>query len=202
MRRLRAPGSPSKRTTIMVKGVQGEHGRALVALQALDLCAESLRGYRIVFTRADSDVVAEARRLAARHGIEIVIHSGTREDVLRWHGRSRLFIGLAVSEGANTSMLEAMAMGSFPIQSCTACADEWVVEGKSGLIVPPEDPEAAAAAIRRALGDDGLVDHAAELNERAAAERLDERVVKPLVVSRYNQILQTAAAQTAGSDDR
>jgi glycosyltransferase involved in cell wall biosynthesis len=93
-------------------------------------------------------------------------------------------------------------MGSFPIQSCTACADEWVVEGKSGLIVPPEDPEAAAAAIRRALGDDGLVDHAAELNERAAAERLDERVVKPLVVSRYNQILQTAGAQTAGSDDR
>jgi glycosyltransferase involved in cell wall biosynthesis len=202
MRGLRTTGPPSKRKTIMVKGVQGEHGRALVALQALDLCGESLKGYRIVFTRAGSDVVAEAKRLAARHGLEIVIQSGTREDVLRWHGSSRLFIGLAVSEGANTSMLEAIAMGSFPIQSCTACADEWVMEGKSGLIVPPEDPEAVAAAIRRALVDDGLVDHAAELNERAASERLDERVVRPLVVNRYSQILQTAGAHTAGSDDR
>ena len=67
---------------------------------------------------------------------------------------------------------------------------------------PPEDPEAVAAAIRRALGDDELVDHAAELNERAASERLDERVVRPLVVNRYSQILQTAGAHTAGSDDR
>lgn len=202
MRRLRTPGPPSKRKTIMVKGVQGEHGRALVALQALDLCGEALRGYRIVFTRATSDVVAEARRLAARHGLEIVIESGARENVLRWHGSSRLFIGLAVSEGANTSMLEAIAMGSFPIQSCTACADEWVMEGKSGLIVPPEDAGAVAAAIRRALGDNALVDQAAELNARVAAERLDERVVKPLVVNRYSEILQATAAHTAGPDDR
>ena len=39
-------------------------------------------------------------------------------------------------------------MGSFPIQSDTACADEWIEDGVSGLIVPPEDPD----SLRRRSG--------------------------------------------------
>ncbi len=163
MRMLRQPGRPSARRTIVLKGYQGEFGRALVGLQALSQCADVLDGYRIVITRATSDVEAEAKRLAEATGLEIEIEAGTRKEVLRLHGCSRLFIGLAVSEAANT-------------------------------VVPPEDPDTIAAAIRRALADDELIDRAAELNARMAAERLDEQVVRPQVVRRYTEIMAATSS--------
>lgn len=81
-----------------------------------------------------------------------------------------------------------MIMGSFPIQSNTSCLNEWVRDGETGLLVPPEDPEAVAAAIRRAVADDGLVDRAAEVNARVAAERLDESVIRPQAVAIYRRV--------------
>jgi glycosyltransferase involved in cell wall biosynthesis len=61
-----------------------------------------------------------------------------------------------------------------------------------GLIVPPEDPEPVAAAIRRALSDDALVNRAAELNARVARERLDELVIRPQVIVMYKKIADKA----------
>jgi glycosyltransferase involved in cell wall biosynthesis len=86
-----------------------------------------------------------------------------------------------------------MLMGSFPIQSCTACADEWIVGGKSGLIVPPEDPHDVADAIRKALSDDRLVDTAAEINAQTARQRLEAGIIKPKVIQMYQEILQFIA---------
>jgi glycosyltransferase involved in cell wall biosynthesis len=81
-----------------------------------------------------------------------------------------------------------MVMGAFPIQSCTACADEWLSEGQSGLIVPPEDPAAIAAALRRALADDALIDRAAAINARTAAARLDHTYIKPQAIKIYRDV--------------
>ena len=80
-------------------------------------------------------------------------------------------------------------MGAFPIQSGTACANEWIEHGKSGLIVPPEDPHDIAQAIRRALADDALVDSAAELNANTARLRLEQGMIKSQVVKMYQEIL-------------
>ena len=54
--------------------------------------------------------------------------------------------------------------------------------------MPPEDPEPIAAAIRRVLTDDGLVDRAAELNARTARERLDYRLIQPQVIEMYEKV--------------
>jgi glycosyltransferase involved in cell wall biosynthesis len=86
-------------------------------------------------------------------------------------------------------MLEALAMGAFPIQSNTACADEWLVHGETGMIVPPDDPYEIADALRRALTEDALVDNAAERNAQVAAERLDSEKIKALAVSLYEEAL-------------
>jgi glycosyltransferase involved in cell wall biosynthesis len=82
-------------------------------------------------------------------------------------------------------------MGAFPVQSCTACANEWIQDGKSGLIVPPEEPEEIAIAVRRALTDDQLVDQAAEINEKTVKERLDYSVIQPQVVKIYQDIYES-----------
>ncbi len=99
-----------------------------------------------------------------------------------------MYIGLSISDGISTSMLEALVMGAFPIQSYTACADEWLIHGQTGLIVPPEETPAVAAAIHRALTDDALVDQAAERNAELARQKLDNRVIRPQVIQFYEQV--------------
>ncbi len=88
-------------------------------------------------------------------------------------------------EALSTSVLST---DEFPIQSNTSCLDELVRDGESGMLVHPEDPEAVAAALRRAVTDDELVDRAAEINARIAAEYLDQSVVRPQVVKMYEKI--------------
>ena len=194
-RDLRQPGPTSARRLILLKGYQDWHGRALFALRAMELCATELQGYRIGLYSASSDVRMAAELLSKSTGIPIdVVEWCSHEDMLRLQGRARIHIGINITDGISISVLEAMVMGAFPIQSCTACADEWVVPGVSGFIVPPEDPQAIAEAIRRAVADDALVDEAARANAAAATNRLDERVIRPQVIAMYEKV---AAARLA-----
>jgi len=187
---LRQPGLTSARRTILLKGYQGWVGRALVGLRAIALCADELKEYKIVIYLADNDVKIAAELLSKTSGLEIeTVPLCSHDDMLRLFGRARVYVGLNISDAISTSLLEAIVMGAFPIQSCTSCADEWIVDGESGLIVPPEDPEPIVAAIHRAINDDRLVDHAAELNEGVARERLDQSLIRPRIIEMYSNIV-------------
>jgi hypothetical protein len=189
MQQFRQPGPTSARRLIVLKGYQDWAGRALVGLRAIALSADVLNGYSIAIYMANKDVRIAAELISHATGIPIeIVPLSSHEDMLRLHGRARVSIGLSISDAASTSMLEAMVMGSFPIQSCTACADEWIQDGQTGLIVPPEDPELIATAIRCALSDDSLVDRAAELNMQTARKRLDYRLIQPQVIAMYEKI--------------
>jgi len=85
-------------------------------------------------------------------------------------------------------LLESIAMGAFPIQSNTSCADEWIVDGKSGFIVPPEDPEIIASALRKAISDNNLIDNAASINEETAKKYLDYGVIREKVIKFYTDL--------------
>ncbi len=183
----------SSRRLILLKGYQTWAGRALVGLQAIERCANHLKNYRVAIYLASPEVRKAAKRASQATGIPIEIMPFCSHDgMLRLHGRARIHIGLSITDGISVSFLEAIVMGAFPIQSYTACVDEWIVDGRTGLIVPPEDPEVVAEAIKRALADDDIVDHAAELNARMVQERLDSSVVKQKVISMYRDILNIA----------
>jgi glycosyltransferase involved in cell wall biosynthesis len=133
-----------------------------------------------------------AELLTYKTGIatRIISHDTTHQEMLSLHAKARISIGLSISDAISTSLLEAMVMGSFPIQSCTACADEWVQHGVSGMIVPPEDTEVIEKAIRMALAEDGLVDKAAEINWQVALTRLDGALLKQKATDIYRSILK------------
>lgn len=195
----RQPGPTSARKVITLKGYQHWAGRALVGLRALEQCAEQIKagGYSVAVYLAEEDVRIAAEHMALRTGIPLeILPPSSHENVLRLHGRSRVSIGLSISDGLSTSALEAMVMGAFPVQSNTSCLTELVKHGETALMVPAEEPTEVAAAIRRAIADDAMVDRAAELNIRLAAERLDCSVVQPQVVKIYERIAaETAAAR-------
>lgn len=190
---FRKNGPVSERRSIMLKGYQGWAGRALVGLRALERCADILKGYQIFIHSAMCDevvIAAELFKKTTSIPVEFVTPGSSHERILQLHGESRLHIGLSVSDGISTSLLEAMLMGSFPIQSFTACADEWVVDGKSGILVHPDDPDNVEAAIRKALSDDNLVNSAAEYNCTVVSERLDDAVIKGKTVEFYKYVLE------------
>jgi glycosyltransferase involved in cell wall biosynthesis len=198
LKQYRKPGPASARRVIALKGYQHWAGRALVGLRALQLCADQIKagGYTVAVYLADYDVRIAAERMALQTGISLeILPPAAHEEVLRLHGRSRVSIGLSISDGLSTSALEAMVMGAFPVQSNTSCLTELVKDGETALMVPAEDPPEVAAAIRRALSDDAMVDRAAEINTRLAAERLDCSVIQPQVIEMYERIAAEIKAQ-------
>jgi glycosyltransferase involved in cell wall biosynthesis len=191
--KLRETGAISDRRIIMLKGYQHWAGRAQVGLRALERCASLLRGYKVVIYSPSPDTIIAAELFSKSTGIPILIipDKSSNKEILKHHGRSRISIGLSISDAISTSLLEAMVMGAFPIQSWTACANEWIEDGKSGLLVPPEDPEIIEQAIRRAITDDNLVNGAAEINYQIAKEKLDKKLIKPKIVELYKSVFRT-----------
>jgi glycosyltransferase involved in cell wall biosynthesis len=186
---LRQPGLTSARRLILVKGYQTWAGRSLVALRALARCGPQLQGYRIAIYSASEDVSIAAELLSQETGIMVeVLPPCSHEEMLRLFGQARIYLGLSISDAISTSLLEAMIMGAFPIQSFTSCASEWVTEGKSALLVPPDDPDVVAEAIRLAVTDDPLVDEAADINLETAKLRLDASVIRPKAIEMYNYV--------------
>jgi glycosyltransferase involved in cell wall biosynthesis len=176
---LRAPGPTSARRTILLKGYQHWAGRSLVALRALARDPALLTGRRLVVYSASPDVQLAARLLAAETRVELELPGQLpHDDMLRLHGQARVSIGLSIGDGISQSFLEALLMGSFPVQSSTACACEWAQDGETAILVPPEEPEQVAHGLRRALTDDALVDAAARRNLETARRRLGRSTIR------------------------
>lgn len=188
---LRKPGSTSERKLILLKGYQGWAGRALTGLRALARCVDILkaRGYSIAVYSSSPDVNLAVELFVLETGVSVeIIPPCSHTEMLEKYGQARVYIGLSISDAISTSLLESIVMGAFPIQSCTACADEWIVDGQSGLIVPPEDVDIIENALRRALTDDALVDQAAILNRETAREKLNLAVIQPKVIDFYQHV--------------
>ncbi len=183
----------SARKLIMLKGYQTAFGRALVGLRALERCAKWLEGYKIVIylVEKDSPMHLAAELFTRATGISTeVISRVSHEEILKLHGQARISLGLGISDGISVSFLEALTMGSFPIQSNTSCSDEWAKNGQNAFFVPPNDPDKVAIAIRKALSDDNLVDQAARLNWQTAKDKLEYNYLKKECLKMYKKALR------------
>jgi L-malate glycosyltransferase len=81
---------------------------------------------------------------------------GFRADVLGFLRSFDLFVMPSISEGLGTSLLDAMAAEKATVATRTGGIPEVVVDGETGLLVPPRDHQALAQAIARLLKDQAL----------------------------------------------
>lgn len=196
---LRTTGSTSSRRAVAVKGFSGPIGQADIAFTAIERCMDLLDGWEICVYQLDTRLDERYRDLAAGANVRrTVVSKGTarqasHDDLLAMHGRARVSLALNRSDALSTSFLEAMAMGSFPVQSNSACGHEITPPGRGALFVPATDIDAVTAALRRALTDDALVDAAAEINKRACVEHLDRRRTRARVIDAYERVLGDTA---------
>src|SRR3954466_4310681 len=87
------------------------------------------------------------RQIKEHHLEKHVLLAGFRPDVMSVHKAFDIFVMSSVTEGLGTSLLDAMACGK-PIVATTAGGmPEVVADGRTGILVPPRDHGALAAAI-------------------------------------------------------
>jgi glycosyltransferase involved in cell wall biosynthesis len=87
---------------------------------------------------------------------EVVELAGERSDVPTLLAQADVFVLTSRSEGLPMSLLEAMAAGLPVVASAVGGVPEAVVDGETGLLLPPNDPGALAAALRTLLDDANL----------------------------------------------
>lgn len=157
----------SERSIVLVKGYQDIHGRALNALACIEKLFNEIDLSKItfeIFSPSDS-VRIQAEFMKAKLGINVeVLDRMPKSELMKHFMRSRVYLGLAVSDGLSTSMVEAMMHGAFPIQSKNSSAPEFLTHEITGGVVDPWDLSEIVRLLKIALTDDTLVDIAARMN--------------------------------------
>lgn len=120
-----------------------------------------------LFVVGAGELESELERVAADLGVGAAVHFlGQRLDVHRLLGGFDAYVHPAVFEGLGIAVLEAMAAGLPTIASAVDAIPEYVLDRESGLLVPPRDPAALAAAMERVVADR---DEAARLGREGQA---------------------------------
>ncbi len=105
----------------------------------------------------EGELRASLEQQIRQHHLEKhVMLVGFRADILSLHKAFDVFAMSSVTEGLGTSLLDAMACGKPVVATTVGGIPEVVVHDETGLLVPPRDPPAMAAAIVRLLADPGL----------------------------------------------
>jgi glycosyltransferase involved in cell wall biosynthesis len=137
------------------------------------------------------------RQIKEKHLEKHVFLAGFRPDILSVHKAFDIFAMSSVTEGLGTSLLDAMACAR-PIVATTAGGmPEVVADGETGILVPPRDAEAQAAAIVRLLKDQPLRAAMGAAGERRVRERFSsERMVQD-TLELYKRVCMHAHVESA-----
>ncbi|MBC7262845.1 MAG: glycosyltransferase family 4 protein [Chloroflexi bacterium] len=114
----------------------------------------------------------ELHALVRERGLENrVIFAGLRQDIPAIMSALDILVQNSLSpEPFGRAMIEAMAAGRPVIATAHGAAPEIVVEGETGLLVPPSDQEALASALAMLLRNEGV---RAKMG-RAGRQRVEE----------------------------
>jgi glycosyltransferase involved in cell wall biosynthesis len=144
-------------------------------------------------------VEAAARRLPQAAAARVHF-TGFRDDVPEVLGSLDAFVMSSVMEGLCTSALDAQAAGVPVVASAVGGLVEAVADGETGILVPPRDPPALAAAVARLLRDRPLRDRMGAAGRARVRERFGVRAMVEGNRAVYGRLLRgepVAAAPAA-----
>ncbi len=107
----------------------------------------------------DGERRAELEALVDRLGIRgSVVFMGWRRDMVSVYADLDVVALTSLNEGSPVALIEAMASGRAVISTAVGGVPEVVIDGVTGLTVPPSDPEAMAEGILKLLRDRNLAE--------------------------------------------
>jgi glycosyltransferase involved in cell wall biosynthesis len=141
---------------------------------------------------------AALEEVARRHGVqERVLMPGFRPDVPDLLAAANVAVFPSRFEGSPLSVIECMAAGAAIVATRVGGVPELLEDGVHGLLVPPEDPEALAAAVLRVARDEELrTELGARARERQQAE-FDLEAMLDRLCELYGELWERAASRAA-----
>jgi glycosyltransferase involved in cell wall biosynthesis len=122
-----------------------------------------------VLVAGDGDLDQSLRQQARDLGIASrIVFAGHRADVPAILGAIDVLCISSTYEGTPLALFEAMASGKAIVSTAVDGCREVLEEGATGLLVPPRDPAALAAALLKALLDAGLRQNLGHAAQRAS----------------------------------
>lgn len=144
-------------------------------LRAAALAAAAEPGFRLEVA-GDGPCLADVRALAGALGLGAVVKFlGRVDDVPGLLGRAGLLVLPSWLEGVSLTLLEAMARGLPVVATRVGGNPEVVDDGATGLLVPPRDPPALAAALLAVWRDHDLARRLGRAGRDRAARSFDIR---------------------------
>ena len=186
------------RNTIIIKGYEDGVGKAIQVLEALKKVPKTnIDNCKIVVFSADAEVKEMVQNDVFFQNKEITVFDRNgflpNSELLTIMQKSLLYIGNSISDGMPNTLLEAMAMGAFPIQSNPGNVTEEVIEhGKNGFLIDnPLNVDEIAQLITVALSDEKLRQDAYHYNLDFMKKNYDRKLLKSKIVDLYkNKIAQ------------
>lgn len=181
-----------RRNIILVKGYQHHYGRCNNILEVLLNLKNELKDYKIVVFGATPEVyeyISENEKFKEFENLIIRGRIGHGE-ILELMGASSIYIGNNISDGTPNTMLEAIIMGAFPIQSNPGGATgEIIVDGVNGLLIyEPENFEHIKSIIKKAINNKCLIQSGTIYNNKNLRPKLEREFIKEEVNQAYNLI--------------
>lgn len=145
---------PSERNLVLIKGYDSWVGRGSKAVEAIALLGDSALDFEYVVYSAERNTRRAIKKLppTLRRRFQVFKKGKlTHAQMMSLFSKALIYVGISESDGISTSLLEAMSMGCFPVQTNTACTSEWFVDGTQGIEVSVIDARKIATSILDAL---------------------------------------------------
>lgn len=179
-----------QRKIILIKGFQGRSGRVIPVLNGIKLMKGELEKYKLVVFGADTEVFDYIKKSPLQYWDNFqIIGRIKQEEVWRLMGESMIYIGNSQSDGMPNTLLEAICMGVFPIQSNPGgVTAEIIIEGVNGLLIEDcEDSGEIFEKINLALTQLNL-EKAVLFNDKKVKNQFSVEEIQSEIIKKYNHI--------------
>lgn len=186
----------SNRKTICIKGYEDGVGKALLVLKAIESIQLDNSIDFLIFSADDKvEHYIKNSDYFKLKKVEIISRNSflTNKSLLQKLGSCLVYIGNSSSDGMPNSLLEAMGMGVFPIQSNPGNVTEEVITNTINgyLIQNPDDVSEIANHIMNAFKNETLLENSKKHNVKFIAEHYNRDELKDKIVSLYKTILKS-----------
>jgi glycosyltransferase involved in cell wall biosynthesis len=178
-------------SVLMVGNTEDRKKGVVYLLKAIQLLRDEI-DLRLVIVDRQGDHTRYAPRLVHEHGLEnLVTFTGRLDtpDLVRRYSAAEVAVTASVYEGFGLPCAEAMSCGTPVIATRAGALPEVVGSDGAGVLVPPADPYALAAEIKRLLLDGGLRQRMGATARKRIEECFSWHVAAKKTVEVYEEVL-------------